>query len=186
MSKFFLMPIFRVILFLCVSFFCRINMDNRVLLVSCIDLLKTKFTISLSDLQIDHRFLSFEMNIILFQLEFSSVEFTEAFTESTDRAYASLIGDLQHKDSFIQAAIKALLKLINILAFFIYFIAMGMTLLLLVLLLGRWFKVGFYVGYVGIKLVALVLCWLCWYYVSCVGISLVALVVIPSLNVDGK
>ena len=29
----------------------------------------------------------------------------------------------------------------------------------------------------------LVLRWLCWYYVGCVGITLV---VIPSLNVDGK
>ena len=29
----------------------------------------------------------------------------------------------------------------------------------------------------------LVLCWLCWYYVGCVGITLV---VIISLNVDGK
>ena len=37
---------------------------------------------------------------------------------------------------------------------------MGMTLLLVVvLLLGFWFKVGFYVGYVGITLVALVFRW---------------------------
>ena len=43
-------------------------------------------------------------------------------------------------------------------------IAMGITLLLL-LLLGFWFK-----------LVMLVLRWLCWYYVGCVGISLVVLV----------
>ena len=54
------------------------------------------------------------------------------------------------------------------------FIAMGITLLLLLLLLGFFrFK--------------LVLRWLCWYFV---GISLAALVfslvVIPSLNIDGK
>ena len=45
------------ILLLSVSFLCRINLDNRVLLVSCVDLLKTKFTISLSELRVDHRFL---------------------------------------------------------------------------------------------------------------------------------
>ena len=48
-------------------------------------------------------------------------------------------------------------------------IAMGILLLLVVVLLGFWFR--------------LVLHWSCWYYVGCVGISLV---VIPSLNVDGK
>ena len=32
------------------------------------------------------------------------------------------------------------------------------------------------IGFLGLS-------WLCWYYVGCVGISLV---VIPSLNVDGK
>ena len=53
---------------------------------SCVDLLKTKFTISLSELRVDHCFLLLEMNIFLFQLEFSSVESTEAFTESTDQA----------------------------------------------------------------------------------------------------
>ena len=42
---------------LSVSFFCRINLDNHVLLVSCVDLLKTKFTISLSELWVDHCFL---------------------------------------------------------------------------------------------------------------------------------
>ena len=49
--------------------------------------------------------------------------------------------------------------------------------------MGFWFKLGFYVGYVGITLVALVLRWLRLYFVGSVGISLV---VIPSLNVDGK
>ena len=73
------------ILLLCVSFLCRINLDNHVLLVSCIDLLKTKFTISLSELRVDHRFLLLEMNIFFFQREFSSVGSTEAFIESTDR-----------------------------------------------------------------------------------------------------
>ena len=46
-------------------------------------------------------------------------------------------------------------------------IAMGI--LFFLLLLGFWFK--------------LVLRWLCWYYIGCIGITLV---VIPSLNVDGK
>ena len=45
------------------------------------------------------------------------------------------------------------------------FIAMGILLLLLLLLLGFW-----------LKLVMLVLYWLRWYYVSCVGITLVALI----------
>ena len=57
-------------------------MDNRVLLVPGEDLLKTKFTISLSELRVDHRFDEY----LLFQPEFSSVESTEAFTESTDPA----------------------------------------------------------------------------------------------------
>ena len=86
MSKFFLKPIFRVCSFLGVSFLCRIILDNRVLQVSSVDLLKTKFTISLSELRVDHRFLLQEMNIFLFQHEFSSVVSTEAFTESTDPA----------------------------------------------------------------------------------------------------
>ena len=41
----------------------------------------------------------------------------------------------------------------------------------------------YYVGCIGISLVALVFRWLHWYFVGCVGISLV---VIHSLNVDGK
>ena len=42
---------------------------------------------------------------------------------------------------------------------------MGITLLLLLLLLlGFWFKVE--VGYVGITLVVLVFHWLCWYFVG--------------------
>ena len=49
----------------------------------------------------------------------------------------------------------------------------------LVLLWLRWY----YVGCVGISLVALVFPWWCWYFVGGVGISLV---VIPSPNVDGK
>ena len=68
------------------SFLSKINLDNRVLLVSCVDLLKTEFTISLSELQVDHPSLYLEMNIFLLQFEFSSVESTEAFTESTDPA----------------------------------------------------------------------------------------------------
>ena len=86
MSKFILKPIFRVCSFLSVSFLCRINLDNPILLVSCVDLLKTKFTISLSELRVDHCFLLLGMNIFRFQREFSSVESTEVFTESTDTA----------------------------------------------------------------------------------------------------
>ena len=62
----------------------RNEIYDRVLLVSCIDLLKTKFTISLSELRGDHRFLLLQVNIFLFQLKFSSVESMEAFTESTE------------------------------------------------------------------------------------------------------
>ena len=80
------------VLFFCISFFCRINLDKRVLLVSCVDLLKIKFTIFLSELQVDHCFLLLEISIILFPLEFSSVESTESFTESTNRANTSLVG----------------------------------------------------------------------------------------------
>ena len=54
-------------LFLDVFFSSRIKLYNLVFLVSCVDLLKTNFTISLSELQV-------EMNIFLFQLEFSSTE----------------------------------------------------------------------------------------------------------------
>ena len=72
--------------FSCVSFSCWIILDKRVLLVSCVELLKTKFTTSFRELRVDHRFLLLEMNIFQFQLEFSSVEPTEAFTESTDSA----------------------------------------------------------------------------------------------------
>ena len=89
--KVFFKLIFRVYSFLSVSFLCRINLDNRVLLVSCVDLLKTKFTISFSELRVDHRLFLLEMNIFLFQLDFS-VESTGAFTESTDRANTSLVG----------------------------------------------------------------------------------------------
>ena len=71
----------------------RINLDNHVLLVSGVDLLKTKFTIYLCEFRVDHRFLLLEMNIFLFQPEFSFVESTEAFTKSTDPANASLIGE---------------------------------------------------------------------------------------------
>ena len=52
---------------------CRINLDNRVLLVFCVDLLKTKFSISLSELQVDHRFLLLN-EYLLFRLKFSSVK----------------------------------------------------------------------------------------------------------------
>ena len=77
-------PIFRVCSFLDVLFLCRINMDNRILLVSFVNLSKTTFTISLSELRVEHGFVLLEMNIFLFQLEFSTVESTKAFTESTD------------------------------------------------------------------------------------------------------
>ena len=79
MSKFFLKPIFRVCSLLGISFLCRINLDNRVLLVSFVELLKTKFTVSLSELRVDHRLLLLD-EYFLFQLEFSSVEPTKAFT----------------------------------------------------------------------------------------------------------
>ena len=49
----------RFILLLGVSL-CRINLDNRVLLVFCVDLMKTKFIISLSELRINLRFLFFD------------------------------------------------------------------------------------------------------------------------------
>ena len=39
---------------------CKINLDNHVLLVSCVDLLKTKFSVSLSELRVDKRFLLFD------------------------------------------------------------------------------------------------------------------------------
>ena len=70
-------------------FLCRINLDNRVLQVSCVDLLKTKFTISLSELPVDYRFLLLD-EYLSFQLEFSSVEFTEAFTTFSDSANSFL------------------------------------------------------------------------------------------------
>ena len=84
MSKLILKPIFGVILLLGVSFLYRINLDNRVLLVSCVDLLTTKITICLSELQVDYSFLLGEIDIFLFQLEFSSVEPKKAFTTSSD------------------------------------------------------------------------------------------------------
>ena len=61
---------------------CRINLDNYDL-VSYVDFLKTKFNISLSELQVDHHFLLLD-EYLLFQLKFSSVEPTEAFTTSSD------------------------------------------------------------------------------------------------------
>ena len=66
--------------------FCRINLDNRVLLVPCVDLLKMKFTISLSEFRVDHRFLLF-----LFQLDFSSAEPTEALISSSDPSQLLLL-----------------------------------------------------------------------------------------------
>ena len=56
MSKFILKPVFGFVFLLGVSFFCSINRYNRVL-VSCVDLLKTNFTISLCELWVNHRFL---------------------------------------------------------------------------------------------------------------------------------
>ena len=85
MSKFFLKSVFTVCSFLSVSFSYRINLDN-CFLVSCVDLLKTKSSISVSKLWVDHCFVRLEMNIFLFQLEFSSFESTEAFTKSSDQA----------------------------------------------------------------------------------------------------
>ena len=83
MSKFILKRVFRVYFFLGASLLCRINLDNRILLVSCEDLLKTKFTISSSR----PPFPPLEMNAFLFQLEFSSVETTGAFTSSSHPSY---------------------------------------------------------------------------------------------------
>ena len=54
------------------------------------DMLKTKFTISLSKLRVDYRFHLLEMNIFLFQLEFSSTESMEAFTRSSEPANSFL------------------------------------------------------------------------------------------------
>ena len=45
------------ILLLGSSFLSRINLDNCVLLVSCVELLRRKFTLSLSKNQVDHCFL---------------------------------------------------------------------------------------------------------------------------------
>ena len=87
MSNFFLQPILGFILFYGISFFCRINLDNCVLLVFGVDLLKMKFTISLSELWVINHFLLLVMNIFLFQFEFSSVESMEAFTEYIDPNY---------------------------------------------------------------------------------------------------
>ena len=92
MSKFLSKCVLGFVLFLDVFFLSRIHLEKHVLLVSCLDLLKTKFTISVSELRVGHRFLLLEMNIFLFQLEFSTVESTEAFTEYTDRANASFVG----------------------------------------------------------------------------------------------
>ena len=70
--------------------------------------------------------------------------------------------------SFLQISMKEFDRLPNC-----KFIAMGMTLLLLLLLLGLWFKLvlrwscWYYIGYVDITLVALVFLWLCWYFVGC-------------------
>ena len=66
---------------------CRINLENRVL-VSCVNLLKTKFTISLSELRVEHRFLL--LDEYLFQLGISSLEPTEAFTPFSDLANSFL------------------------------------------------------------------------------------------------
>ena len=57
MSKLIFKPIFRVYYFLGVSFLSKINLDNRVRLVAWVDLLKTKFTISLSEFRVENRFL---------------------------------------------------------------------------------------------------------------------------------
>ena len=63
---------------------CRINQDNRVLQVSCGDLLKTKFTISLSELQVDNWFP--HLDDISFVSTRSSVEPTGAFTTFSDQS----------------------------------------------------------------------------------------------------
>ena len=64
MSKFILKPIFKVFLLFGVSFWCRINLDNCALLVCCVDWMKMKFTISLSELWIDHFFLLLDESFI--------------------------------------------------------------------------------------------------------------------------
>ena len=86
MSKFHLKPVFRVCSFSWRLLLVYNQPGNRVFLVSCVDFLKTKLTIFLSELRVDHRFILLGMNIFLFQLEFSSDESTEAFTESTNPA----------------------------------------------------------------------------------------------------
>ena len=58
------------ILLLSVSFLNRINQDNRIFLVSCVDLLKTKFTISFSELQEDHRFFLLDKYLFFFNSNF--------------------------------------------------------------------------------------------------------------------
>ena len=53
--------------------------------VYSIDLLKIKFTISFSELRVDYCFLFLD-EYLLFQLAFSSVEPTEAFTTFSDQS----------------------------------------------------------------------------------------------------
>ena len=81
MSKFFLSQFLGFILFSVSFFLCRINLENRVLLVSYVELLRTELTISLSELRVDRQFLPIDENLS-FHLEFSSVEPTEVFTSS--------------------------------------------------------------------------------------------------------
>ena len=93
MSKFILKPIFRIYTSFRHLLLLLNNLDNHVLQVSCVDLLKMKFTVSLSELRVDPNFFLLEMNIFLFQLKFSFVESTEAFTKSTDQVNASPVGN---------------------------------------------------------------------------------------------
>ena len=92
-------PFLGFVLFLGVSF-CRINLDNRVILVSCVELLKTKFNISFCEFRVDHCFLHLVMIIFLLHLEFFVVESTEAFTESTDSVNSPIIPPPDLKPNF--------------------------------------------------------------------------------------
>ena len=99
MSMSILKLIFGFILLFGVSFFLRNNLDNWVLLLSYVDLLITKFTISFNELRVDHRFLLLD-EYLSFQLEFSSVEPTEAFTTSSDPASSFLCQQKSNNTAF--------------------------------------------------------------------------------------
>ena len=99
MSEFILKPIFRVYS----SFRCFLveNQPGQLcFLGSCVDLLKTEFTISLSETSSRPPLPLPEMNIFLFQLKFSSVEPIEAFTTSSDLANSFLCWQKSNDTTF--------------------------------------------------------------------------------------